>query len=80
MSEDDKQPIFVWWFGDAPAHLQERSTNGGDEDWLAEIPPGFGGARGVGWMWEGGNFGCCSVDEFDHPDKPGWKIAIGSHA
>lgn len=73
------QPILVWDFASAPEHLRNLSTSGGDEDWLAEVPPEFG-RDGISWMWEGGAYGCCSVDWLDHPDKPGWFISIGSHA
>ena len=72
-------PIIVWQFHDAPVALQDLSNNGGDEDWLAEIPPKFSGSW-IGWMESGGPFGCCDVSEYDHPTKAGWKVKIGAHA
>ena len=72
-----KTPITVYEYCEAPKELQ-ISTNGGDEDWLAEIPPHYAG-HWIGWL-EGEGFGCCCIDEYDHPTKPGWKIKIGSHA
>lgn len=35
-------PMTVWVFRDAPAYLKECSSNGGDEDWLVEVPPNIG--------------------------------------
>jgi len=29
----------IWYFKDAPQELQALSTNGGDEDFLAYVPP-----------------------------------------
>lgn len=33
--------IRVWRFDDAPEELRDLSHHGGDEDWLALIPPAF---------------------------------------
>ena len=71
------EPILVWEYCSAPKELQ-ISQNGGDEDWLAEIPPEFVEAY-IGWL-ESDSFGCCDITEFDHPTKIGWIIKIGSHA
>jgi len=74
-------PISIWRFHEAPEELRALSTHGGDEDWLAELPPSFDRnppdylyrlARGT-------------ADEYqlmllDHPAKPGWKVCIGAHA
>ena len=35
-----KTPIIVWEYYEAPAELQ-ISNNGGDEDWIAELPPEY---------------------------------------
>lgn len=72
-------PITVWKFDDAPKELRAASDKGGDEDWLAEIPPNLVESW-IPWMDDGGPFGCFSVTEYDHPKKPGYKIKIGSHA
>lgn len=69
----------VWEFDKAPQELQDLSTNGGDEDWLAEIPPDFNGGYLPSWI-ESSSFGCCDIAEYPHPKKGGWKIVIGSHA
>lgn len=72
-------PIHVWWFGDAPEHLRNLSTSGGDEDWLAEVAPEVAETARF-WMYPGSAFGYCDVDEFPHPTRPGWVVRIGSHA
>lgn len=73
------EPIRVWRWEDAPEHLQALSKHGGDEDWVAAIPPELANDW-IGWMDEGTSFGCCSVDEFSHPTRIGWKVRIGAHA
>lgn len=72
-----RDAITVWPFHDAPADLKALSSCGGDEDWLALIPPSLADLY-IGWIQEGGPFGCCSVDEFALPG--GWHVYIGSHA
>jgi len=32
--------VFMWSFRNAPEHLQQLSPHGGDEDWIALVPPG----------------------------------------
>ena len=71
-----KDSLLVWRFYDAPAVLQEVSTNGGDEDFLLLIPAGYEGW--LGWAEEGTRFGSCGVDEFELPN--GWYIRIGYHS
>jgi len=72
--------IRVWRFVDAPEELRRLSQNGGDEDWLALVPPRLANAY-IPWMEDGrGGFGCCCVDEHEHPELPGYKVRIGSHA
>jgi len=73
------EPIRVWRYEDAPKELQDLSSNGGDEDWLAEVPPSFREAF-VWWLEPGTPFGCSGVEVKDHPAKPGWQIHIGSHS
>lgn len=72
------EPFLVWDFGEAPQELKDVSDNGGDEDWIAEIPPSWAD-KWIPWI-DGGDFGCCDVSYYDHPLKPGYKIAIGCHA
>lgn len=71
------EPIIVWRYHDAPANLQ-ISTNGGDEDWLAEVPPELKDDY-IPWL-ESSAFGCCEIEVVPHPAKEGWMIHIGSHA
>lgn len=76
-----KDAIKVWKFNDAPEYLRNLSNNGGDEDWLAVIPPGYKD-EWIPWMESGSEFGCCCVDEYDYPSLTlkGFKVRIGSHA
>lgn len=93
---DRPEPITVWAFYDAPPELAALSGNGGDEDWLAEVPPNHhtygnppeiplddGGYRLPAWMSGhgfGASFGCSGTDVYLHPSRPGWVVAIGCHA
>lgn len=70
-------PIQVWAFNDAPEHLRALSTNGGNEDWIALLPHGWGAERWLPWAETGTPFGCCSVDEYEWH---GLRVLIGSHA
>lgn len=70
-------PIAVWRFEDAPAYLQAVSTNGGDEDWLAVVPPHLAD-EWIPWL-EVPAFGSCRAARFDHPVAKGYKVVIGSH-
>lgn len=72
----DKNLIKVWPFHHAPRELRELSTNGGDEDWLALVPPGFKDAW-IPWL-EMGPFGCCHVNQYELPN--GSVVHIGCHA
>jgi hypothetical protein len=74
---DDDKAIRVWHFSDAPAELRALSRHGGDEDWLAVLPPCYGGVAPM-WMEEGTQYGCCSVSEHKLPD--GRTVVIGAHA
>lgn len=70
--------IIVWPFHDAPEALQSlsHSHNGGDEDWLALVPPILKD-RYVGWL-ESDRFGCCNVDKIKL--KNDYIVYIGCHA
>jgi hypothetical protein len=70
--------IRVWRFEDAPEELQALSDNGGDEDWLALIPPKLADEY-IGWI-DSQSFGCCSIDEYQHPELPGYIVKIGCHS
>lgn len=71
--------IKVWRFEDAPKRLRELSRHGGDEDWLALIPPSLTD-KFIGWLEVGGSFGCCNISEYEYSELPGYKIRIGAHA
>lgn len=75
-------PIYVYPYHGAPAELQ-ISINGGDEDWLAILPPVYKDNLPL-WMDNHGPFGCSGIDQLAHPSKvlgdQGWTIVIGSHA
>lgn len=66
----------VWRFEDAPDDLKKLSDNGGDEDWLAEFRCK---SRGAVPRWIE-SMGRCNLDILDHPTRPGWSVAIGSHS
>ena len=71
------EPILVWRFHEAPIELRDLSPHGGDEDWLAVIPPDM---EVPNWIDSGSAFGACDVSEHAHPTKDGWKVCIGAHA
>jgi hypothetical protein len=76
---DDARAIKVWAFEDAPKELRDLSINGGDEDWLALIPPTYDMRYGLPiWMQVGSFSTEGEPDVFDLPD--GSKVVIGSHA
>jgi hypothetical protein len=68
--------ILVWKFHEAPERYQKLSTHGGDEDWLAYIPDRLKN-EWIGWMEEGGSFGCSSVTQHE---VGGGLVKIGAHA
>jgi hypothetical protein len=71
--------IKVWSFYDAPEELQALSHHGGDEDWLAVVPPGYqNGNHWIPWAESGTPFGCCNVQEIKRED--GSYVLIGAHA
>lgn len=78
-TSDEIDYIRVWPFGMAPQALQDLSTHGGDEDWLAVVPPRLAESW-IPWMEEGTSFGCCTVSRQPHPVLPGYVIVIGAHA
>jgi hypothetical protein len=60
-----REPIRVWDFYEAPSNLREAlHDNGGDEDWLALIPPHImQGDRYLGWL-DHGSFGPCCINRY----------------
>lgn len=71
------EAMIVWWFRDAPEELRNLSNNGGDEDWLAEVPPNIDTLPT--WMEVNTFDAGCEPQVVDHPSKVGWKVVIGSH-
>ena len=69
--------IKIYRFEDAPEELKMLSTNGGDEDWIAVIPPSLQDEN-IPWLEEGTSFGYSCVEE--HMLENGDKVLIGCHA
>lgn len=67
--------MLVWQFDDAPERFRALSPHGGDEDWVALIPPDY---DCVPWAENGTAFGCCRVSV--HDVGHGWTVRIGAHA
>ena len=74
---DQRLPLTLWRFDDAPEAYRELSEHGGDEDWLALIPAHMA-EEWFPWMETGSWMGCSSVSE--HPLPDGSIIRIGAHA
>lgn len=72
----------VWKFEDAPEEFRALSTSGGDEDWLALVPPGMAdGSRELWWMhWYPNDQSRGNLQVAKHPKFPDLEIWIGSHA
>lgn len=68
--------IKIYKFNDAPEELKKLSTNGGDEDWIAIIPPSLQDEY-IPWFEEGNSFGCFKVEEYMLGN--GDKVLIGCH-
>ncbi len=73
----NNKAIQVWDWDDAPEEYKALSPHGGDEDWVALVPPKYAG-RWIGWMESGSAFGCCDVSEHELPD--GSVVRIGAHS
>ena len=74
---EDKE-IKVWEFSAAPEELKKLGKSGGDEDWLALVPPYYGD-KYVGWL-ESESFGCFKITKIEHPTKTGYNIYVGCHS
>ena len=72
-------PISLWRFDEAPEELRDLSTFGGDEDWLAELPPSFDDDT-PDWLYRLAASAGGDLILHNHPSKPGWKICIVAHA
>lgn len=48
--------MFIWEFYEAPAHVREHSTHGGDEDGIIWIPNGVKAPYWIERLWQ--TFGC----------------------
>ncbi len=72
---DETDVIKVWPFHLAPKELQGLSGHGGDEDWLALLPPGVDHPL---WAESGTSFGRCDVSS--HKLLNGYTVLIGAHA
>jgi hypothetical protein len=77
MGRRAKLLIRVWEFKDAPVYFRRLSTNGGDEDWIVVVPPGFF-QDGITPEW---------IRKMDSCGEPqiiqmanGYTVYIGSHA
>jgi len=70
--------IRVWRWEDAPEELRMLSDHGGDEDWVALLPPKLA-YEYILWLKEG-TFGICDVSSHTHPELPGYEVRIGAHA
>lgn len=75
-----KDPIQLWRWYDAPEGLRDIARIGGDEDWVAIIPPHM--ADDIPTWMEGGRseFAVCCETIKEHPTKPGYLIVVGAHA
>lgn len=67
--------MIIWPFNEAPKVYQEMSQSGGDEDWVALIPPNFNKGYLPFWLE--------SLDSGRNPEHykiaEGYEIIIGSH-
>ena len=75
---NDGKAILVWRFEDAPKEFRDLSDNGGDEDWVALVPPCLVG-EWISWL-DNDAFGCYKVLDMKHPSLPGYSVRIGCHA
>ena len=70
-------PILVWRFHQAPEEIKDLANQGGDEDWIALVPPDMAEAW-LPWAETGSPFGVCEVAEIKLAD--GGKILVGTHS
>lgn len=73
------RPIRVWLFEHAPKGFQALSQSGGDEDWVALVPPEYE-TRYIPWL---DGIDTCNDPEMHVLQKglyKGWRAYIGCHA
>ena len=72
--------VRVWEWEDAPEELKICNC-GGDEDFLALVPPKLRkNFFLLNLFEEGTRFGCCSVVEKEISSLPGFLILVGCHS
>ncbi len=71
-------PILVWKFQEAPENFQKLSPHGGDEEWLALVPPTYEKTGALGWILENTSLAICNLSM--HRIKGGFLVAIGKHS
>lgn len=76
--QSDENAIVIWRFHDAPQQLRDLSGHGGDEDWVAYIPPSHEGDVPMFIDPEySRSFGVC--DTSTHKLQDGSVVLIGAH-
>lgn len=75
----DDRMIQVWRWIDAPDELRALSYHGGDEDYVAVVPPYLVSAY-LPIFASGTPFGVCDVQAVEHPRLAGSMVFIGAHA
>jgi hypothetical protein len=78
VSDDDKC-IKIWSWDNAPDYLKNLSEHGGDEDWVAVLPPSYQ-EQYIPFLEDGSSFGYCEVSRHEHPRLKGYQVRIGAHA
>ena len=73
----ENRTIQVWRWEDAPEDFRQMSKYGGDEEWVALVPPALAGER-IGWIGEGGTPFGQHVQRKALAD--GSELCIGAHA
>lgn len=71
---DTSRAILIWDFDDSPAELRALSRQGGDEDYLALLPPGMRAPP----YWLESLLNCDHVQEARTSD--GALVIIGAHS
>lgn len=72
-----KAAAIVHRFDYAPDDLQKAASQGGDEDWLVELPPTMD-EYGLPF-WIEALDSTREPKRLAHPKKPGWQLIVGCH-